>query len=104
MLKTGMYVRCSIDTEDPNEPRDFISGKILEINEFAETAKVMFYDILGLRKYYQVSQTLEFPLSKLCHCKINNGSLAKYNDELYRVLQFIKDKNEDFIYYYLVLL
>ena len=69
MLKTGMYVRCSIDTEDPNEPRDFISGKILEINEFAETAKVMFYDILGLRKYYQVSQTLEFPLSKLCHCK-----------------------------------
>jgi len=101
MLKTGMYVRCSIDTEDPNEPRDFISGKILEINEFAETAKVMFYDILGLRKYYQVSQTLEFPLSKLCHCKINNGSLAKYNDELYRVIQFIKDKNEDFIYYYL---
>ena len=96
-----MYVRCSIDTEDPNEPRDFISGKILEINEFAETAKVMFYDILGLRKYYQVSQTLEFPLSKLCHCKINNGSLAKYNDELYRVIQFIKDKNEDFIYYYL---
>lgn len=101
MLKMGMYVRCSIDTEDPNEPRDFISGKILEINEFAETAKVMFYDILGLRKYYQVSQTLEFPLSKLCHCKINNGSLAKYNDELYRVIQFIKDKNEDFIYYYL---
>lgn len=101
MLKTGMYVRCSIDTEDPNEPRDFISGKILEINEFAETAKVMFYDILGLRKYYQVSQTLEFPLSKLCHCKINNGSLAKYNDKLYRVIQFIKDKNEDFIYYYL---
>lgn len=96
-----MYVRCSIDTEDPNEPRDFISGKILEINEFAETAKVMFYDILGLRKYYQVSQTLEFPLSKLCHCKINNGSLAKYNDKLYRVIQFIKDKNEDFIYYYL---
>lgn len=97
----GMHVRCSIDTEDPNEPRDFILGKILEINEFAETAKVMFYDILGLRKYYQISQTLEFPLSKLCHCKINNGSLAKYNGELYRVIQFIKDKNEDFIYYYL---
>ena len=94
-----MYVRCSIDTEYPNEPRDFISGKILEINEFAETAKVMFYDLLGLKKYYQVPRTLEFPLTKLCHCKIINGSLAEYYGELYRVIQFIKDK--DFYYYYL---
>lgn len=101
MLKTGMYVRCSIDTEDPNEPRDFISGKILEINDFSETAKVMFYDLLGLRKYYQVPKTLEFPLTKLCRCKISNGSLAEYYGELYHVIQFIKDKNEDFIYYYL---
>lgn len=99
MLKTGMYVRCSIDTEYPNEPRDFISGKILEINEFAETAKVIFYDLLGLKKYYQVPRTLEFPLTKLCHCKIINGSLAEYYGELYRVIQFIKDK--DFYYYYL---
>ena len=73
MLKTGMYVRCSIDVEDPNEPRDFISGKIIEINEFAEKATVKFYDLLGLKNYYKVPETLDFPLSKLGHCRISNG-------------------------------
>ena len=60
-----MYVRCSIDVEHPNEPRDFISGRIVEINDFSEVAKVEFFDLLNLRKYYNVPQTLEFPLSKL---------------------------------------
>lgn len=101
MLKSGMYVRCSIDIEDPNEPRDFISGKIVEINEFAETAKVMFFDLLGLKKYYQVPETLEFPLSKLHHCRISNGSPAEYSGNRYYVIQYSKDKNDDFIYYYL---
>ena len=53
MLKTGMYVRCSIDVEDPSEPRDFISGRIVEVNDFSETAKVKFFDLLDLKKYYQ---------------------------------------------------
>lgn len=44
MLKIGMYVRCSIDVENPNEPRDFISGRIVEINDFSEVAKVEFFD------------------------------------------------------------
>lgn len=101
MLKTGMYVRCSIDTEDSNEPRDFISGKIIEINEFTETAKVMFFDLLGLRKYYRIPEILEFSLSKLQHCRISNGSLAEYNKSKYHVIQYSIDKNDDFIYYYL---
>lgn len=44
MLKIGMYVRCSIDVENPNEPRDFISGRIVEINDFSEVAKVEFVE------------------------------------------------------------
>ncbi len=101
MFKTGMYVRCSIDTEDPSEPRDFISGKIIEINEFAEKATVKFYDLLGLKNYYKVPETLEFPLSKLGHCKISNGSLAEYSGKRYHIIQNSKDKNDDFVYYYL---
>lgn len=101
MLKIGMYVRCSIDIEDPDEPRDFITGKIVEINEFAETAKVIFFDLLGLKKYYQVPETLEFPLSKLYHCRLSNDSLAEYSGDKYHVIQHNIDKNDDFIYYYL---
>lgn len=101
MLETGMYVRCSIDIENPKEPRDFISGKIVQINEFAETATVMFFDLLGLKKYYQVPETLEFPLSRLHRCRISNGSFAEYNRNRYCVIQYSKDKNDDFVYYYL---
>lgn len=101
MLKAGMYVRCSIDVEDPSEPRDFISGRIVEVNDFSETAKVMFFDLLGLKKYYQVPETLEFPLSKLHHCRISNGSQAEYNGIRYNVVQYSSSKSDEFIYYYL---
>lgn len=101
MLKTGMYVRCSIDVEDPNEPRDFILGKISEVNNFAETAIVGFIDLIGLKKYYQVPEKIEFPLSKLYHCCISNGTLVEYNGKKYHVVQSIKDKTDKFYYYYL---
>jgi ATP-dependent helicase HepA len=101
MLKSGMYVRCSIDVEDPSEPRDFISGRIVEVNDFSETAKVKFFDLLGLKKYYQVPETLEFPLSKLHHCRISNGSQAEYSGIGYHVVQCSTDKKDDLYYYYL---
>lgn len=101
MLKVGMYVRCSIDIENPSEPRDFISGIIVSVNVFSETAMVEFFDLLGLEKYYQVPQKHEFPLSKLQHCKISNGSLADYSGTRYSVVQYSVDKNDEFIYYYL---
>ena len=90
MLKTGMYVRCSIDVEDPSEPRDFISGRIVEVNDFSETAKVKFFDLLDLKKYYQVPETLEFPLSELQHCRISNGSQAEYSGIRYYVVNISK--------------
>lgn len=101
MLKTGMYVRCSIDVEDPTEPRDFITGKIAEINEFAETAKVMFFDLLELRKYYQVPETMEFPLSKLYRCRVSCGSHTEYNGHMYHIIQHCKNENDDLFCYYL---
>lgn len=101
MLKTGMYVRCPIDVEDPSEPRDFISGRIVKINDFSETAQIVFFDLLGLKKYYQVPDTMEFPLSRINHCKISNGSQVEYNGNRYLVVQHSTDPNDDFIYYYL---
>lgn len=101
MLKTGMYVRCPIDIEDPDEPRDFISGRIEEVNDFSETAKVDFFDLFGLKKYYQVPDTLEYPLSRLQHCRISNGSLAEYKGIKYHVIQYTADKKDSYFNYYL---
>lgn len=100
MIKTGMYVRCSIDIENPSEPRDFISGRIVRINEFAETAKVEFFDLLGLKKYYQIPEMMEFPLSKLQHCRISNGSLAECSGNMYHVIQYSEDDGGDLNCYY----
>ena len=102
MLKAGMYVRCSIDIEDSNEPRDFISGRIVEVNDFSETANVMFFDLLDLKKYYQIPDTIEFPLSRLQHCRISIGTLAEYNEDRYYVVQYNIDKTDSYFYYYLV--
>ena len=60
MLKTGMYVRCSIDIEDPSEPRDFISGRIVEVNDFSETAKVSFLTFSVLKSIIRFQKHLNF--------------------------------------------
>lgn len=101
MLKTGMYVRCSIDVEDPDEPRDFISGRISEINDFSETAKVIFFDLIGINKYYQLPGVVEFPMSMLQHCRIGKGTVTEFNGSKYHVIQHCTDKNDEFFYYYL---
>lgn len=102
MLKEQMYVRCAIDADYPNEPRNFILGKIKVINYFSESASIEFYDLLGLNKYYNIPSKIDFPLSRLYHCKIEKGTLVKYNCLKYHVAEHIVDKNEDYYFYYLV--
>lgn len=102
MFKIGMYVRCPIDIEDQNEPRDYISGRIMEINEFSEIASIEFFDLLGLNSYYKLPNVLEFPLTKIQRCKIGVNSLVEYKGAKYHILQCVTDKSDDFRYYYLI--
>ena len=37
MLKTKMYVRCPADQESMYEPRIFVCGQIINIDEFKRT-------------------------------------------------------------------
>ena len=43
MIKSGMFVRCSIDNE--KYPRDYAIGKVKAVNEFSELVDVEFNDI-----------------------------------------------------------
>ena len=56
MLKAGMYVRCPVDAEDMEQPRDFALAKVMQINTFAETVCVHFYDCRGIREYYKMPE------------------------------------------------
>ena len=87
-LKKLMYVRCPIDTDYIDEPRDFILGQIINIDEFAETAEVAFYDIQNIRQYFQIPDKMTFNLSKLMHCRIESESVVEYFGKLFKVKSY----------------
>ena len=100
-LKKLMYVRCPIDTDYIDEPRDFILGQIINIDEFAETAEVVFYDIQNIRQYFQIPDKMTFNLSKLMHCRIESESVVEYFGKLFKVKSYKLNKEDDMYYYYL---
>lgn len=97
-----MYVRCAIDVDHPDEPRDFILGKIVSINDFSETAAIEFYDLIGIHEYYQIPEDMELSLSRLQHCKIQKGAIVEYNGEKYHIADGYINKNDIYYYYYLI--
>lgn len=53
MLHKGSFVRCPIDLEHPREPRIFATGKVVSVNEFNESAHIIFEDPFGYKKYFE---------------------------------------------------
>ena len=49
-FKVGNYVRCPID-EDITNPREFLFGKIININDITEEVTIKFYDIYDKNKF-----------------------------------------------------
>ena len=101
-MKEKMYVRCSVDSDYPDEPRNFLLGKIKEINTISETAIVEFYAILGLNQYYNMPDKIEIRLSNIRHAKIERESTVKYNKYKYYIAEAELDKDDGYYYYYLV--
>lgn len=44
MLKEGMYVRCSVDEDFPEDPREFALGKVITVHLSSHEVTVAFYD------------------------------------------------------------
>ena len=79
MIKQGMFVRCPIDRQHPSNPRLFATGKVVSINEFNETAHIVFQDPFNHIEYFDYipPEVEEAPLSLLDHCHLFKGSLVK---------------------------
>ena len=54
MLKTKMYVRCPADQENMYEPRVFVCGQIINIDEFKRTVSVKVYDPFGYLLFLKI--------------------------------------------------
>lgn len=98
-----MYVRCSIDEEDPEEPRLFITGQIYDINRESGTIEVKFYDLDNIRKYYDfIPRTKMYVNSDLLHCKLHRGSRVRVRGKKWIawLLDFAERDDEGFNTYY----
>ena len=69
MLLEKMYVRCPID-HDMINPRDFLIGQIVEIDNFADTVEVVFNDPFNYRAYYDsFPKSAPLPTSMVQRCQ-----------------------------------
>lgn len=102
MLQCSTYVRCPIDTTDITRPRTFAMAKIVDIDDFADTAELEFYDNYGLRNFYpNIPEKCSLPLSYLVHCLVMQDAIVEYNGARYKVLAGKLDKAEDLFYYHI---
>lgn len=102
LLKEKMYVRCSTEENEEN-PRYFATGQIVSINNFSEMASVVFYDVLGIKVYYEIPQNKDYPLSRISHVFFHEGALVYYRKEKAIVKASLLNKDDGFYYYYLAL-
>lgn len=63
MIKQGLFVRCPIDLEHPSEPRIFATGKVVSVNDFNESAHIVFEDPFGYRKYFDFIPIVPYMLN-----------------------------------------
>jgi len=96
-----MYVRCPADIESLTDPRIFVCGQILKINEFAQTAKIRIYDPFKCQLFFEnlPKGTIELPLSQLERCSLFLGSEIIVNEEICTVLSEQLSKDEYYYFY-----
>ena len=103
MIKEGMFVRCPIDREYPQNPRVFLTGKVVSVNTFNETAHIIFLDPFGCKKYFDYipAEVEEVPIEALDHCHLFKGSVVKNGRKEATIVEY-RGNSEDFYEYYLL--
>lgn len=100
MLKTKMYVRCPADQENIYEPRVFVCGQIINIDEFKRTVSVKVHDPFGHLLFFEdlPKGIIELPLGSVDRCSFFIGSIVVYKGSSYKVLSCQKCKDD----YYMI--
>lgn len=101
MLKTKMYVRCPADIESSLEPRVFVCGQIMGIDDFKRTVTVKIHDPYGYLQFFVdlPRGTQEFPQTSIERCSLFVGSNVVIKGEKYKILTSQKASDGYFYYY-----
>lgn len=96
-----MYVRCPIiEFNHIMDPRDFIIGQIVDIDEFSEKITVKFKDPFGYKAFYDhIPEIQAFPTSMVTRCEFSKNTKVKCKGKACRVLKVIKFKEGLYEYY-----
>ena len=93
-----MYIRCPIAEFD--DPRNFIVGRIIQVDDFTENLTVVFLDPFGFRNYYEnIPEKAELPYNYVKRCTLHRKSYVTYRGNRYTILSILKD--DEWYYYYL---
>lgn len=102
-LKVGMYVRCSVDYEDAENPRMFAMGQIEEIDDYK--VRVVFHENCRSKHekliYDYIPSERVYDIDLLVRCKILNGTDIIYGFDIGKIISFA-GKSEDNTYNYYV--
>lgn len=101
MLKTKMYVRCPADQESIYEPRVFVCGQIINIDEFKRIVSVKIYDPFSHLLFFEdlPKGVIELPLGSVDRCSFFIRSIVVLKGFNYKVLSCQKSKNDYHKYY-----
>ena len=94
MLKVKMYVRCPADKDSVNEPRVFVCGQIIKVDEFKRNVSVRIHDPFGYLLFFEdlPKGIIEFPMGSVDRCTFFAGSKVVLKGTVCRVLSCQKYK------------
>lgn len=101
MLKAKMYVRCPADIESENEPRVFVCGQIIKVDEFKRTVTVRIHDPFGYLQFFEdlPKGVIELPLGSVDRCSFFTDSKVVLEGSVHKVLSCQKNKDDYNNYY-----
>ena len=101
MLKEKMYVRCPADRESFTDPRIFVCGQIISIDDFKQTALIKIHDPFHFLLFFEdmPKGTIELPIDMIDHCCMFIGSEVVVNGEICTILAGKRGKDEYYYYY-----
>lgn len=101
MLEVKMYVRCPADKESISEPRVFVCGQIMQLDEFKKTISVKIHDPFGYLLFFEdlPKGVIELPISSVDRCTFFIGSVVQYKGKNHRVISVQKGEDGFYSYY-----
>ena len=96
-----MYVRCPADRESISDPRVFVCGQIMSIDEFKQTVMVKIHDPFNFLLFFEdlPKGIIELPIDLVEHCSMFVGSEVIVKGEVCKVLSDRMGKDGYYNYY-----